>query len=150
MGFYGLVVEFNFGRTRKVTWGSILTPCRKILKTAEKIEVWTKMRKMGFRAYDSKGVDKNGQNATWNSFNTCGKMISDVHHIDPSRQDHELCPPELATKSSLSVAEPSVVTHRGCGVPSLLSTETTVHSKPSATISRRRLSKALGRARSMS
>ena len=34
VGFWGLVVGFNFGfggtkTTRNVTWGSILTPCRK-------------------------------------------------------------------------------------------------------------------------
>ena len=63
-------------------------------------------------------------------------------------------------RRAVSRAAPSVVAHRGRGVPSLLSTDTSVVStanwvpwnrgKPSATISRRRLSKALGRARSIS
>ena len=49
VGFYGLVVGFNFGfgrtkTTRNVTWGSILTPCRKNAQNSRKIEVWTKMR----------------------------------------------------------------------------------------------------------
>ena len=39
----GLVVGFSFGfgltkTTRNVTWSSILTPCRKMLKTAEKMK----------------------------------------------------------------------------------------------------------------
>ena len=44
----GCWVQFGFGRTettRNTIWGSNLTPYRqKMLKTAEKIEVWTKMR----------------------------------------------------------------------------------------------------------
>ena len=50
--------------TRNVTWGSILTPCRKkkMLKTAGKLKLDKnkKKGKMEFRAYNSKGVDKNG------------------------------------------------------------------------------------------
>ena len=47
MGVFGgvrvLIVGFNFGfggtkTTRNVTWGSILTPCRKMLKTAKKLK----------------------------------------------------------------------------------------------------------------
>ena len=56
---------FGFGgtkTTRNVTWVSILTLCRKMLKTAEKLKFGqNKVKsKMGFRAYTSKGVDKNG------------------------------------------------------------------------------------------
>ena len=41
VGLLGLVVRFNFGfgrteTTRNVTWGPIMTPCRKMLKTTEK------------------------------------------------------------------------------------------------------------------
>ena len=43
MGFQGLVVGFNFGfgrtkATRNVTCGSILTPCRKMLRTADNMK----------------------------------------------------------------------------------------------------------------
>ena len=44
VGFLGVVVGFDFGfgrtkTTRNVTWGSILTPCRKnVQKTAEKLK----------------------------------------------------------------------------------------------------------------
>ena len=49
VGFQGLVERFNFGfggtkTTRNVTWGSILTPCRKNAQNIRKIEVWTKVR----------------------------------------------------------------------------------------------------------
>ena len=62
---YGLVVGFNFGfgrtkTTRNVTWGSVLTPSRKNLKTAEKLKFGQSevKSKMEFRAKNSKGVDK--------------------------------------------------------------------------------------------
>ena len=47
--------------TRNVTWGSILTPCRKMLKTAEKL----------------KGLTKIGQNATWSS----GEKLKSTHGL---------------------------------------------------------------------
>ena len=49
-------------KTQNATWCSILTPSRKMLRTAEKLKLDKKKakNKMGFRAYNSKGVDKNG------------------------------------------------------------------------------------------
>ena len=68
VGFKGVVggLNFGFGRTKTtliVTWGSILTPCRKNAQnTAEKLKLHKNKAKskMVFRAYDSKEVDKKG------------------------------------------------------------------------------------------
>ena len=58
--------------TTYVTWGLILTPCRKnMLKTSEKMKFGQNevKSKMGFKAYNLKRVDKKTQNARWGSGN---------------------------------------------------------------------------------